>query len=67
MPSHGHSVSSGWEWISGQPDRLLYGAIGGDYKYYANGWVNFIGNTGGGAAHNNMPPYKNVYIWERTA
>lgn len=24
-------------------------------------------DTGGGQAHNNMPPYKNVYIWERTA
>ena len=24
-------------------------------------------NTGGGQAHNNMMPYKNVYIWERTA
>lgn len=22
---------------------------------------------GGGAAHNNMPPYKAVYIWERTS
>lgn len=25
-----------------------------------------IGNSGGSQAHNNMPPYKVVYIWERT-
>lgn len=25
-----------------------------------------IGNSGGSKAHNNMPPYKVVYIWERT-
>lgn len=24
-------------------------------------------STGGGAAHNNMPPYLSVYIWKRTA
>jgi microcystin-dependent protein len=25
------------------------------------------GSTGGGAAHNNMPPYIVKYCWERTA
>ena len=25
------------------------------------------GSTGGGASHNNMPPYLSVYIWKRTA
>jgi hypothetical protein len=24
-------------------------------------------NTGGGAAHNNIPPYYATYIWRRTA
>ena len=26
-----------------------------------------INSTGGGQAHNNMPPYLSVYVWKRTA
>lgn len=63
MPSHSHgAVYSGnatgtknLPWLStgvlGTGDKLAYSAIA----------------TGGGAAHNNMPPYTQVSIWRRTA
>lgn len=44
-----------------------FGAIqsaGSHQHYYTpSGYIN---NSGGSNAHNNMPPYKVVYIWERT-
>lgn len=61
MPNHHHgSVYSGTS-----------GVVGEDYKY---AWYLTSGNkmaygtisTGGGAAHNNMPPYTQVSIWRRT-
>lgn len=63
MPSHRHNVSSGWEDAAGT-DRLVYSAKNGSYQDHGVGAVNFIENTGGGQPHNNMPPYKKVYIWE---
>ena len=59
LPAHTHgSVYSqnatgtkNLPWYSGSGDKLAYGTV----------------STGGGAAHNNMPPYIQVSIWRRTA
>lgn len=59
LPAHSHgsvysqnvSGTKNLPWYSGSGDKLAYGTV----------------STGGGAAHNNMPPYIQVSIWRRTA
>lgn len=59
MPAHTHgSVYS--QHASGTKDKAWYTTSGSSVAY---GTV----STGGGAAHNNMPPYIQVSIWRRTA
>ena len=64
MPSHRHVQSFIVENLA--PGAAGYGIMSGgtagDTPSYQNTQY-----TGGGLAHNNMPPYLAVYMWKRTA
>lgn len=78
MPSHTHNVLSGaggnYTFVASPPE---YTPSGGNSRYYFKyqgvtselnvGGAGLVNNsyTGGGATHNNMPPYIAVYMWRR--
>ena len=70
MPNHHHEfagkINSDTDY---QGDWVASWGYSG--QYYQDGvWYPRMGNTtsmGGGAPHNNMPPYYTVYMWERIA
>ena len=60
MPSHTHQAKMSMR-------RFATQNVGDGAYISGTGYNINMTATGGGAAHNNMPPYLVVYIWRRTA
>lgn len=61
MPSHIHKYDVSYSGVSGSNAYVLYqNSMGNAGSLRTN-------SVGGGAAHNNMPPYLAVYVWKRVS
>ena len=73
MPSHTHSPPSWVHYASSDGNTGNYSVTrvtannGNTYVNSTPQTNKDVGYTGGGQAHNNMPPYMKVFMWKRTA
>lgn len=65
MPAHSHRVASSQLNANAPSFNGYFNASHNSSK--ANAWYVVSSDTGGDAAHNNMPPYVQVAVWRRTA
>lgn len=66
IPPHKHQIKTNNDDFNGTQSGGNYGAIkDGTTVWRNNDW--YTENTGGGQAHNNIPPYEVFYIWKRVA
>jgi microcystin-dependent protein len=65
MPHHAHLQYVSANPGTGNVARADFDGDAGTYSTYNQGCN--TGGVGGGAAHNNMPPYLTVIMWKRIA
>ena len=71
MPSHSHAINTydgrNLDTSAGYWFHLIITPNSSRSADVPTGVEPHLSSTGGGQAHNNMPPYLTVYMWKRTA